>query len=54
VTAEYERQKFMERFPKYKQYGDIQIISMEPPEAIVASIIDKIGSILDAKSISIT
>jgi shikimate kinase len=39
VKPEIERTRFLERFEKYKNYGDIQIYSLESPEVIVEEIL---------------
>ncbi|MDP1688837.1 MAG: shikimate kinase [bacterium] len=38
--AEKERKRFLERFEKYKNYGDIQIYSPEKPNVIVGEILE--------------
>lgn len=39
TSAEIEEQRFRNRFPKYKQYGDIKIFSSDPPEKIAEAIV---------------
>jgi shikimate kinase len=39
LNAETERRRFLERFEKYRNYGDIKIFSLEEPEVIVESIL---------------
>lgn len=45
VQPEKERQRFLTRFEKYKNYGDIKIFSMERPEVITNMIISKLLNI---------
>lgn len=42
LTLEKERQKFLDRFEKYKNYGDIQIFSPEDPEVMADTIYAKL------------
>ena len=39
INAATEKERFLRRFEKYKQYGDIQIFSMDKPEVIVKHIL---------------
>jgi len=45
VFADEERKRFLERFEKYKNYGDIQIFSMEQPEVITRILMRKLSEI---------
>jgi shikimate kinase len=42
VRAEEERERFLARFDKYKNYGDIKIYSLEQPEVIAKKILNKL------------
>ena len=42
VKPEVERTRFLERFEKYKNYGDIQAYSQESPEIIAEEILSKL------------
>lgn len=46
LKEEKERQRFLSRFEKYKNYGDIKIFSMEPPANIVRVILEKLQEVL--------
>lgn len=45
IEPEKERQRFLSRFDKYKNYGDIKIFSMENPEIITDMIIQKLSDV---------
>jgi len=42
TTVEIEEDRFRNRFPKYSQYGDIRIYSIDPPANIAKIVIDKL------------
>ena len=43
--AKKEGERFLERFEKYKQYGDIQVFSNEPPDIIVEKVMDELKNL---------
>jgi shikimate kinase len=44
TIADKERERFLERFEKYKFCGDIKIFSFEPPETIVDAIVQSLAN----------
>lgn len=45
IEPEKERQRFLSRFAKYRNHGDIKIFSMESPEVITDLIVQKLSGI---------
>lgn len=46
LDAAKEKERFLSRFEKYKNYGDIRIFSMEGPEVITNMILQRLGTVI--------